>query len=100
MPLPLYRTAPFTAAQSLGELLRKHRTDRRLSQLALAGITGIAAPVISNIESGKTKNPGILTLAPLLVALGVDPVRVMAACASPHIYEIEADAEDLADAPH
>lgn len=82
MPLSRFRTSSF-APSTLGDLIRAHRMGKRLSQLTLASITGVASPVISNIESGKTRNPGILTLAPLLLALGVDPAKAVAACAAP-----------------
>ena len=42
---------------SLGDILRQRREDKRLTQEQVAAAAGISKPYLSNIETGKAKNP-------------------------------------------
>ena len=42
---------------SLGEIIRQRREELKLTQDRLAGQAGISKPYLSNIETGKAKNP-------------------------------------------
>jgi len=55
----------------LGEQLRQARAHAGLSIYALASQSGIGIATISEIESGKNKNPGLLTVARLADVLQV-----------------------------
>jgi XRE family transcriptional regulator, regulator of sulfur utilization len=56
--------------RSLGEEVRKLRTQKNLSQEALAGLAGIHTNVVGRLERGSY-NPTVLILAALAVKLGV-----------------------------
>ncbi len=57
--------------------LKEIRTNRGLSQLSLAGKSGVSQPAIFSIEIGATKNPRIETITKLAGALGVDPSDIL-----------------------
>ena len=50
-------------------LLREQRVKARMTQKALADITGVPQQTISAIESGESQNPGIETIYQLSVGL-------------------------------
>lgn len=52
-------------------MLRELRLKKGLSQMELAERAGVKQSVISYIESGRTKNPRIDTLASIAKVLGV-----------------------------
>jgi XRE family transcriptional regulator, regulator of sulfur utilization len=54
----------------LGEEIRELRTQKKLSQEALAGMAGIHTNVVGRLERGSY-NPSVMTLAALAVKLGV-----------------------------
>ena len=58
-------------------LIKELRLKRGLSQNALARRAGIKQSVLSYIESGRTKNPRIDTLAAIAAALGVSVEKLM-----------------------
>ena len=57
--------------------LRKLRSDRHMSQMELADIADLSCNFINEIENEK-KSPSIETLAKLVNALSVEPVRFFA----------------------
>ena len=62
---------------SIGERLKKLRTERGLSQDDLAEKSGITKNSISEIERGKRGTVTLETVAILAKALGVKPYRLM-----------------------
>jgi len=56
---------------SWGEQIHKIRVDLGWSQAQLADMAGVSRTVVSDIETGKCKNPSIITLWKLAHALGV-----------------------------
>ena len=54
----------------LGQRIRELRTQKKLSQEALAGLAGIHTNVVGRLERGSY-NPTVMTLAALAVKLGV-----------------------------
>jgi transcriptional regulator with XRE-family HTH domain len=56
--------------RSLGEEVRDLRTQKNLSQEALAGLAGIHTNVVGRLERG-IYNPTVLILAAIAVKLGV-----------------------------
>jgi transcriptional regulator with XRE-family HTH domain len=56
--------------RALGEEIRELRTQKKLSQEALAGMAGIHTNVVGRLERGSY-NPSVMTLAALAVKLGV-----------------------------
>ena len=56
--------------RSLGEEIRERRTQKKLSQEALAGLAGIHTNVVGRLERGSY-NPTVLILAALALKLGV-----------------------------
>lgn len=60
--------------ETLGEILRSLRLRKDLSQGQVQYMSGITKATISDIEAGKTKNPGILTITRLLVGMGYNSV--------------------------
>ena len=73
---------PDGVAESLAELLHKHRLAVRLSQEALAERAGISARTVSDMETGVARTPRLMTLMLLAEALGLgedDRVRFQAA---------------------
>lgn len=68
------------ARQAFGEWLSSTRLERKLSRSDLASMSGISAPQIFNIETGRTANPRSSTRAQLEAALGEQaPNAVVAA---------------------
>jgi len=59
---------------SLGEAIARLRRERRWSQRELARRAHVSAALVAQIESGEITNPGIITLANILHALGVNLV--------------------------
>jgi len=57
--------------------LKALRISKGLSQLSLAGKSGISQPAIFSIEAGATKRPRISTITKLAGALGVDPADIL-----------------------
>jgi len=57
---------------AFGELLRKHRLGRKMSQEALAARSGYERAFISLIELGKT-NPSLRSIFDICGSLGVKP---------------------------
>ena len=56
----------------IGSQLVTLRKNKGLSQNGLANISKVPQSAISQIESGKRKNPGIIYLQKLATALGVN----------------------------
>jgi XRE family transcriptional regulator, regulator of sulfur utilization len=56
--------------RSLGEEIRELRTQKKLSQEALAGLAGIHTNVVGRLERGEY-NPSVMILSALAVKLGV-----------------------------
>jgi transcriptional regulator with XRE-family HTH domain len=54
----------------LGEEIRERRTQKKLSQEALAGLAGIHTNVVGRLERGKY-NPTVMILVAIAVKLGV-----------------------------
>ena len=57
---------------NIGNQLLALRKNKGLSQNGLANISKVPQSAISQIESGKRKNPGIIYLQKLAAALGVN----------------------------
>ena len=57
---------------TIGERLRRARKDRKVTQVELAGRTGVAHSTVVRIERGQTR-PRIETIYAFAEALGVDP---------------------------
>ncbi|OOM69512.1 helix-turn-helix transcriptional regulator [Clostridium sp. BL-8] len=55
--------------ENIGELLKKLREDKKLTLKELADKSGVGQSTISDIETGKAKNPRIDTLISLAKAL-------------------------------
>lgn len=51
-------------------IIEQKRTEKGMSQVALSRLSGVKQSVISDIENGKTRNPGIETVLSLAKALG------------------------------
>lgn len=58
-------------------MIRELRQKRGWSQTELARKSGVKQSVLSYIESGKTKNPRIDTLAAIASALGVSVQKLL-----------------------
>ena len=50
-------------------LLKQKREEKGLSQPELARLSGVSQQSISQIENGSNRNPGILTMIGLAIAL-------------------------------
>ena len=73
-PLPASQEA---ALQLLGTTIRQHRQQRRLSQQALATVTGLDASYIGEIEQGH-RNVTVLSLLRIAKALDLPLSRLLA----------------------
>jgi transcriptional regulator with XRE-family HTH domain len=73
-PLPASHEA---ALQLLGTTIRQHRKQRRLSQQALAAVTGLDASYIGEIEQGH-RNVTVLSLLSIAKALDLPLSRLLA----------------------
>jgi len=60
---------------TIGEILKKHRELNNLTLKQLANISGVGPSTISDIETGKAKNPRMDTLEKLAKALKI-PVNI------------------------
>jgi len=58
-------------ARELGRQIRRLRTKQGLSIVELADRTGLSTSHISEIETGKTTNPGVAVLQKIATALGI-----------------------------
>lgn len=56
--------------EKLSSYLNEKRVQNGLTYEALANISNIPEPTIKNLCSGKTKNPGIETIIPIITAVG------------------------------
>jgi plasmid maintenance system antidote protein VapI len=72
-------------ARRVGENLRAERTRRGLSLRALARVSGIAAPNLSNLENGHT-SPRLETLGRLADVLGVSVASLVATDRDTAVY--------------
>jgi transcriptional regulator with XRE-family HTH domain len=54
----------------LGEEVRERRTQKKLSQEALAGLAGVHTNVVGRLERGQY-NPTVMILVAIAVKLGV-----------------------------
>ena len=77
---------------TMGELVQRHRVQAELSISELARISGISKGVISMIESGDTKRPGLRTILQL-----AKPLTIPIAAIVDLYTEIENRAETLHD---
>lgn len=71
----------------IGEQIRKERTLRKLSQLALASELGMSRTTISLIESGTVQDIGVRKLIRVLAYLGLE-LRVRPAGKPPTLDEL------------
>jgi transcriptional regulator with XRE-family HTH domain len=71
------------AELDVGTRLKELRTERGLSQRALAGLAGITAGALSQMENGLT-SPSVSTLKRILSALGVSMAAFFSECEEPH----------------
>ena len=55
---------------ALGDQIRAARQEKKLSQLALAILSGVSKSYLSDLENGR-RNPSVLLLARIADALGV-----------------------------
>ncbi len=55
----------------LGEVLAARRRARNMTLRDLSDESGVSNPLISQIETGRVKNPGIFTVVKLADALGL-----------------------------
>ncbi len=63
---------PSTSRQVLGDLLRRARQARGISQLVLEEWSGVDQTVISRLETGRAIGLRLKTLLRLIDALGID----------------------------
>lgn len=61
----------------IGSLIRKLRTEKGLSLRELAGLTGVSAPTLSQIENGRV-SPNLQTLQKIAQALGTSVIAMLA----------------------
>ncbi len=54
----------------IGEVIRKYRKDKNMTQEEMAGILGVTAPAVNKWEKGVTQ-PDIMLLAPIARLLGI-----------------------------
>lgn len=65
-------------SESMRRELRHHRQDvLKISRFELAKRSGISASSIQAIESGRTVDPGVFTVARLAIAMHLDLSAVM-----------------------
>lgn len=76
-----------------GELLRRARRKRGLSQRALAAASGVSPTVVARIEAGKTQ-PTLTTLGKLLAGAGFAPNVELVSTARPSTL-VSAHKEEL-----
>lgn len=74
-----------SAQMKVGEILALARELRGISQRDLEQVSGVSNALISQIETGKVKDPGFSTIVRLAHALGVPIER----CAMPYVEWIE-----------
>ncbi|HZC05459.1 MAG TPA: tetratricopeptide repeat protein [Ktedonobacterales bacterium] len=75
---------PATGAYTFGELLRRYRRSRRLTQAELAERAGISADTISLLERGLTQTPQKATTELLSAALALAPSDAAAFALAAH----------------
>jgi len=66
---------------TLSALLSTVRTERHLSVLQMAVLTHVSEPQVSNLLTGRNRNPSIRTLVKITGGLGLDLADVCRAAA-------------------
>lgn len=79
---PAAEEAVGSAHGALGQRLRRHRLDARMTLAEVAERSGFGKAYLSRIENGK-KVPPIATLARIAAVLGVEPGALLAESAGP-----------------
>jgi transcriptional regulator with XRE-family HTH domain len=80
---------------NIGKQLLLLRKNKNLSQNGLANISKVPQSAISEIESGKRKNPGILYLQQLAAALDVTLVELIGADAPERRLSVPENSESM-----
>ena len=62
--------------KKIGEIIRKKRSEKQLSQEVLSGLAGIARSHLSMIETGD-KHPNLETFWRISCALGIKPHQLL-----------------------
>lgn len=78
---------------TIGERVKKARTDANLTQLELAKLVGISKAAISQIENGSTKSPAAPTLLSICTATGFSPHWIIKGKGDPQGVVITLDHE-------
>lgn len=73
---------PYVSTLRLGELLAVARELKGWTLRELEAKCGVSNPLLSQIETGKVKDPGFGTIIKISDALGI-PVERLAACVRP-----------------
>ena len=55
----------------LAENIKRYRKEKGLSQRALVRVSDVTYSELSKIEAGYIKNPGVITVQKIAMALGV-----------------------------
>ncbi|MEM0952328.1 MAG: helix-turn-helix transcriptional regulator [Cyanobacteria bacterium P01_H01_bin.74] len=81
----------------LSEYIFKKRTEKKLTLRELGSLAGFSYTTVNNIESGKTKDPGIEILEGLAIALEVPIEELITAWRErePAIAKLEEKAEEI-----
>ncbi len=79
-----------------GEVIKKIRTDKKLTLKAAAGLTGIAEAYLWQLENGERKSPRPETIKKLADGYGV-PAQHLLACGGylPSTEEIKQDVKQM-----
>lgn len=64
--------------RALGQLLKRAREAKGLSQQEVARRSGLAMSTVRNLERGNTPNPGFFTLLACSRALGLELAQIEA----------------------
>lgn len=81
---------------AIGRRIRQKRTEKKLTQEALADMVGVTSPHLSNIETGKTKL-SLPTLVAAANALSVSPDVLLCDNVMPSRVIFEGEAKQILD---
>lgn len=83
----------------IGEKVRQTRKALRLSQSDIASMSGVSRARIDALENGRATDIGFRNVASIMSAVGLDFRMVIANRSRPTLDDLQAEEEELADAP-
>jgi transcriptional regulator with XRE-family HTH domain len=83
----------------IGEMVRKARKEKRMSQSDLAAAAGCSRSTVEELENGKTPEIGLMLTLRLMHAVDLDLVPGSYNAGRPTLEQLHREEEEATDAP-